>query len=46
MLCYPALIQHGQRVLMFYNGNAMGQAGFGLAEAALPVALQGGHVFG
>ncbi|AMU98429.1 hypothetical protein [Xanthomonas citri] len=45
-LCYPALIQHGERVLMFYNGNAMGQAGFGLAEAALPVALQGCHVFG
>ncbi|PPV08259.1 hypothetical protein XBLMG947_0794 [Xanthomonas bromi] len=45
-LCYPALIQHGERVLMFYNGNAMGQAGFGLADAALPVQLQGEHVFG
>ncbi|KUF26481.1 hypothetical protein [Xanthomonas phaseoli] len=45
-LCYPALIRHGERVLMFYNGNAMGQAGFGLAEAALPVALQGCDVFG
>ncbi|UXA52865.1 hypothetical protein M0D45_19935 [Xanthomonas prunicola] len=45
-LCYPALIQHGERVLMFYNGNAMGQAGFGLADAALPVESQGCHVFG
>ncbi|KOR43354.1 hypothetical protein ADT25_13255 [Xanthomonas oryzae] len=45
-LCYPALIQHGERVLMFYNGNAMGHAGFGLADAALPVELQGCHAFG
>ncbi|RBH90936.1 hypothetical protein BRL93_11300 [Xanthomonas oryzae pv. oryzae] len=45
-LCYPALIQHGERVLMFYNGNAMGHSGFGLADAALPVELQGCHAFG
>ncbi|AKO08135.1 hypothetical protein ACQR5U_09415 [Xanthomonas oryzae pv. oryzicola] len=45
-LCYPALIQHGERVLMFYNGNAMGHAGFGLADAALPVELQSCHAFG
>ncbi|WIX05278.1 hypothetical protein [Xanthomonas oryzae] len=45
-LCYPALIQHGERVLMFYNGNAMGHAGFGLADAVLPVELQGCHAFG
>ncbi|MCC4589082.1 hypothetical protein LL962_18590 [Xanthomonas sp. NCPPB 1067] len=45
-LCYPALIQQGERVLMFYNGNAMGHAGFGLADAAMPRELQGGHVLG
>ncbi|WDM69714.1 hypothetical protein [Xanthomonas cucurbitae] len=45
-LCYPALIQQGERVLMFYNGNAMGHAGFGLADAALPTGQQGCHVFG
>ncbi|MCC5072874.1 hypothetical protein [Xanthomonas campestris] len=45
-LCYPALIQQDDRVLMFYNGNAMGRDGFGLAEAPLPTQLQGRHVFG
>ena len=45
-LCYPALIQQHDRVLMFYNGNAMGRDGFGLAEAPLPMQLQGRHVFG
>ncbi|TWG86428.1 hypothetical protein L602_002000000330 [Cupriavidus gilardii J11] len=32
VLCYPALIQHGDRILMFYNGNDMGVDGFGVAE--------------
>lgn len=31
VLCYPALIQHKDRILMFYNGNNMGQDGFGVA---------------
>ena len=31
-LCYPALIEHGGRVLMFYNGNDMGKEGVGCAE--------------
>ncbi|WP_448044767.1 glucosyl hydrolase [Bradyrhizobium liaoningense] len=32
-LCYPALIQHRDSILMFYNGNDMGADGFGLARA-------------
>ncbi|PMQ04586.1 hypothetical protein DyAD56_13745 [Dyella sp. AD56] len=32
-LCYPALIPRGDDVLMFYNGNDMGQDGFGVAVA-------------
>ena len=32
-LCYPALIEQGDRLLMFYNGNDMGRDGFGVAEA-------------
>ncbi|WP_247367362.1 MULTISPECIES: glucosyl hydrolase [unclassified Bradyrhizobium] len=32
-LCYPALIQHRDDVLMFYNGNDMGADGVGLARA-------------
>jgi hypothetical protein len=31
VLCYPALIQHKDRILMFYNGNNMGVDGFGVA---------------
>jgi predicted GH43/DUF377 family glycosyl hydrolase len=31
-LCYPALIQQKEKILMFYNGNGMGADGFGLAE--------------
>lgn len=38
-LCYPALIRHGGRLLMFYNGNDMGRDGFGLAEAEVADAL-------
>jgi predicted GH43/DUF377 family glycosyl hydrolase len=33
MLAYPALLQHKQRTLMFYNGNGFGAAGFGYAIA-------------
>jgi hypothetical protein len=32
-LCYPALIRGRDKLLMFYNGNDMGVAGFGVAEA-------------
>lgn len=31
-LCYPRLIQLGDRILCFYNGNNMGKEGFGVAE--------------
>ncbi|EHK9184208.1 TPA: hypothetical protein ACGVAZ_004242 [Vibrio vulnificus] len=31
-LCYPRLINVGDKVLCFYNGNDMGKHGFGLAE--------------
>jgi hypothetical protein len=34
MLCYPALIQHRDKILMFYNGNHMGADGFGFAAAS------------
>lgn len=33
-LCYPALINANNRVLMFYNGNNMGADGFGCAESS------------
>ena len=31
-LCYPALIEYKDRVYMFYNGNNMGETGFGYAS--------------
>ncbi|HEX7814145.1 hypothetical protein [Dyella sp.] len=31
VICYPSLIRHGDGLLMFYNGNDMGMAGFGVA---------------
>ncbi len=31
VLCYPSLIQHRDTILMFYNGNNMGEDGFGVA---------------
>lgn len=33
VICYPALIQQRDKLLMFYNGNDMGFDGFGVAEA-------------
>jgi hypothetical protein len=36
-ICYPALLARPDRLLMFYNGNAMGVDGFGVAEARLHV---------
>lgn len=32
MICYPHIVQVGNRYLMFYNGNGFGQSGFGYAE--------------
>ena len=34
VLCYPALIQNRDKIIMFYNGNDMGVDGFGFAEVA------------
>jgi len=31
MMSYPNVIQHGERVYLFYNGNDYGRAGFGYA---------------
>lgn len=45
-LCYPALIQHRDRLLMFYNGNDMGVDGFGLAEAKRLAMVGESHVIG
>ena len=35
VICYPALIRQHDKLLMFYNGNDMGVAGFGVAEASV-----------
>jgi predicted GH43/DUF377 family glycosyl hydrolase len=43
-LCYPALIQQREKLLMFYNGNDMGVDGFGVAEAIHAHAEGGAHV--
>ncbi|RDS81944.1 hypothetical protein [Dyella psychrodurans] len=32
VICYPTLIRHRGKLLMFYNGNDMGIDGFGVAE--------------
>lgn len=34
-LCYPALAFYKDKVFMFYNGNNMGEDGFGVAEMPL-----------
>ncbi|GHV23740.1 glycosylase [Planctomycetales bacterium] len=31
MICYPAIVKVGEKVLMFYNGNEFGKSGFGVA---------------
>jgi predicted GH43/DUF377 family glycosyl hydrolase len=31
-LCYPRLVNTGERIYCFYNGNNMGSEGFGVAE--------------
>lgn len=35
MICYPNIIQHNGKIIMFYNGNGFGQSGFGYAELKL-----------
>ena len=42
-LCYPSLIRHRGKLLMFYNGNDMGLDGFGVAEA--DASLLGGDAY-
>lgn len=32
MICFPCVVDVGERRLMFYNGNGHGRTGFGLAE--------------
>jgi hypothetical protein len=32
MIAYPCVVRIGSRILMFYNGNGFGSAGFGWAE--------------
>jgi hypothetical protein len=50
-LSYPALLRQRGKLLMFYNGNDMGLAGFGLAEApfegqADEAVAEGAHALG
>lgn len=33
MICYPHVVQHENRLYMFYNGNGFGREGIGLAVA-------------
>jgi hypothetical protein len=33
MQAYPMLLPHGERWLLFYNGNGYGATGFGCATA-------------
>jgi predicted GH43/DUF377 family glycosyl hydrolase len=46
VICYPALIRQGDKLLMFYNGNDMGMDGFGLAETIPPRGTGGLHARG
>lgn len=34
MVCYPAVVRIGDKLIAFYNGNGHGKTGFGWAEAA------------
>jgi hypothetical protein len=34
--CYPTLITYGTKTYLFYNGNGMGETGFGYAELLPP----------
>ncbi|HEY4145844.1 hypothetical protein [Pinirhizobacter sp.] len=44
VICYPSLLTHRDKLLMFYNGNDMGVAGFGVAMAARDGFEGGAHV--
>ena len=46
VICYPALIGHHDKLLMFYNGNEMGVDGFGVAEAAFAHLDGAANVYG
>ncbi|WP_250626411.1 hypothetical protein [Pinirhizobacter soli] len=46
VICYPSLLAHRDRLLMFYNGNDMGVDGFGVASAARVDFEGGAHVHG
>jgi hypothetical protein len=35
MVCYPEVVAVGERLLLFYNGNGFGAAGFGYATLSL-----------
>lgn len=45
VICYPSLLTHGDKLLMFYNGNDMGVDGFGVAVAARDAFEGGAHVY-
>lgn len=34
MVCYPEIVETGEHIFMFYNGNGFGKTGFGYAEKA------------
>jgi len=44
VICYPSLLTHRDKLLMFYNGNDMGVDGFGVAVAARDGFEGGAHV--
>jgi hypothetical protein len=46
VICYPALIRQRDKLLMFYNGNDMGQDGFGVAEVDCDRFDGDAHVYG
>jgi hypothetical protein len=37
MICYPNVVVHRSRAYMFYNGNAFGRDGFGVAVCESPL---------
>jgi hypothetical protein len=45
-ICYPALMAHREKMLMFYNGNEMGVDGFGVAEMDLLHVMGNSGVYG
>ncbi|RUL63461.1 hypothetical protein EKH79_13835 [Dyella dinghuensis] len=45
-ICYPAMIEHHDKWLMFYNGNDMGKDGFGVADMSHASVTGDAHVYG